>query len=50
MKEITIFLLVILLFLWTQLYIASLNPCSQFNEHPEKCTSDGPILPRYKKL
>ena len=41
MKEFGYFALAIMLWLLLTVWLDSLNPCSQFSEHPELCSSDG---------
>jgi len=40
MKAIPLIILAILLFLYINIEIASLNPCSNFSRDPSSCNSD----------
>lgn len=41
MKELQIIVIVIIAFVILQLIVGASNPCSQFSQHPELCSSDG---------
>lgn len=40
MRSIAVIFLVVLLFIYVQVEISSLNPCSGFSPHPSLCNSD----------